>query len=69
MKINFNKTEIIIATNVGGELQISIDDYNLKTTESLKYLGAMLENTDNIEANINNRVMATTRLFNSFILK
>lgn len=65
MRINPDKTEVMVVSKNEESLDLRLDGRRLKQARTIKYLGSILDCEGNIESDINNRIGATARLFNA----
>lgn len=63
MKMNKNKTKVMIIGNNAEEMKIQIESSNIEQVKTFKYLGIEIEENGNQEAEINNRIEKTLKLY------
>lgn len=63
MKMNMNKTKILVIGNPDIGTGVKVDDTRIEQVKSFKYLGTMIDRTGRQDAEINERIEKTIRLY------
>jgi galactitol-specific phosphotransferase system IIB component len=65
MKINIEKTKIMVITKDVKNVDIEIEDTKIEQVNEFKYLGVTINNKGKQDTEINQRISAATKLYHS----